>query len=90
MCFVDLDGDGTSAAPTPWLSDRTVTARDPGRVHQRIDDCNDNDPTAINPTREEIPDDGIDQDCNGADTITCFVDADQDGFGTDWDHRPGR
>ena len=30
----------------------------------------------------EIPDDGIDQDCSGTDTITCIVDADQDGFGT--------
>jgi hypothetical protein len=27
-------------------------------------------------------DDGIDQDCNGADTVTCFVDADGDGVGT--------
>ena len=28
----------------------------------------------------EIADDGIDQDCNGFDTVTCFVDGDQDGF----------
>jgi hypothetical protein len=31
----------------------------------------------------EIPDNGLDEDCNGNDTITCIVDADQDGFGTD-------
>ena len=31
----------------------------------------------------EIPDDDIDQDCNGFDTITCIEDLDQDGYGTD-------
>jgi hypothetical protein len=44
-------------------------------------DCDDTNKD-INPDAAEIPDDGIDQDCNGADTITCIVDADQDGFGT--------
>lgn len=31
----------------------------------------------------EVADDGLDQDCNGADTVTCVVDADGDGFGTE-------
>ena len=43
-------------------------------------DCNDADDT-IFPGAAEVADDGIDQDCNGFDTITCFVDADQDTFG---------
>ena len=46
------------------------------------DDCNDADDT-IFPGAAEIADDGIDQDCNGTDTITCFLDGDGDGFGTD-------
>jgi len=37
----------------------------------------------IYPGATEFPDDGIDQDCNGSDAITCFVDFDQDGYGTD-------
>ena len=37
---------------------------------------------AIHDGASEITDDGIDQDCNGFDTVTCFEDADGDGFGT--------
>ena len=29
----------------------------------------------------ELPDNGIDDDCSGADASTCFVDADDDGYG---------
>ena len=39
------------------------------------DDCNDDDP-AIHPDADEVPYDGIDQDCSGADQI----DVDGDGF----------
>lgn len=35
----------------------------------------------MHPGASEIADDGIDQDCSGADTITCYVDADHDGSG---------
>jgi hypothetical protein len=47
-------------------------------------DCDDSQPT-IYPGASEIPDDTIDQDCNGVDAITCIVDADQDGYGNDQD-----
>ncbi|MCC7316365.1 MAG: hypothetical protein IT419_16240 [Planctomycetes bacterium] len=44
-------------------------------------DCDDGD-SSIHPDVTDVPDDGIDQDCNGFDTVTCFVDADTDGFGS--------
>lgn len=44
------------------------------------DDCDDADDT-IFPGALEVPDDDIDQDCNGFDTVTCFADNDGDGFG---------
>jgi hypothetical protein len=43
-------------------------------------DCDDSDPT-IHPGAVDVAGDGIDQDCSGS--VTCFLDADHDGFGTD-------
>ncbi|PLX08038.1 MAG: hypothetical protein C0596_08375, partial [Marinilabiliales bacterium] len=43
-------------------------------------DCNDTD-SEINPDGDEIPEDGIDQDCNGFDAVLCYIDADEDSFG---------
>ncbi|MEO0605229.1 MAG: putative metal-binding motif-containing protein, partial [Myxococcota bacterium] len=44
------------------------------------DDCDDEDPAAY-PGAAEVPGDGVDQDCDGFET--CYVDGDDDGFGTD-------
>jgi hypothetical protein len=44
-------------------------------------DCDDTDP-GISWLAEDVPDDGIDQDCNGADSTVCFVDDDRDGWGS--------
>ncbi|MBW2255036.1 MAG: hypothetical protein JRI25_10615 [Deltaproteobacteria bacterium] len=68
--YGDSDGDTAEGctAPTGYAADPT--------------DCADDD-ASRNPGETEIPDDEIDQDCSGTDTVTCFVDDDQDGFGTD-------
>ncbi len=43
-------------------------------------DCDDAD-ASVYTGAAEIVDDGIDQDCNGHDTVSCFEDADGDGIG---------
>jgi hypothetical protein len=49
---------------------------------QAAGDCNDAD-ASIHPGATEVPDDGVDQDCSGTDSVTCIVDDDGDGYGND-------
>jgi len=77
-CFEDLDGDGWGTlTPVPSAD---ADCLDPGEAPQS-GDCDDTDP-GIHPAVAEVPDDGIDQDCSGSDTVSCFVDSDGDGVGT--------
>src|SRR5262249_35660183 len=78
VCFVDGDGDGGGTSAT--LVSAAGDCAGPGESSLNTD-CNDANP-AIFPGATDIPDDGVDQNCNGADTITCIVDADHDGSGT--------
>ncbi len=50
-----------------------------GDGYARADDCDDDDATAF-PSADEVPADGIDQDCDGGDL--CHADTDGDGFGS--------
>jgi hypothetical protein len=43
-------------------------------------DCDDAD-DAVHPDATEVPDDGVDQDCDSSDAVLCFYDGDQDGYG---------
>ncbi len=74
--YPDADGDGwgeDTAAPVPSCEVQVDHVLEPG-------DCDDQDPS-IHPGADDPADDGIDQDCNGVDTVTCFIDADRDGAG---------
>ncbi|WP_452228556.1 MULTISPECIES: putative metal-binding motif-containing protein [unclassified Lacinutrix] len=74
----DIDQDGYGDAS---VSPTSYTANDaPANYVMDNTDCNDNDATAY-PGATEIPDNAIDEDCNGYISITLFVDADGDGFG---------
>ena len=69
--FDDLDADGTpDCAAVDTDGDGTPDGSD----------CAPGDP-AIHPGAVEVPDDGIDQDCSGTDTVTCHLDGDSDGVG---------
>ena len=76
-CFGDSDGDGYGSGDTV-LSD-TGDCAALGLAGQG-GDCDDADPGAF-PGATETPDDGVDQNCDGTDTVTCFIDGDGDGFG---------
>ncbi|HHO52134.1 MAG TPA: hypothetical protein ENK18_14985 [Deltaproteobacteria bacterium] len=73
--YADADGDGFGAPGSGELLC-------PGTPGWSMDaaDCNDADP-AIHPGRPEVPADGVDSDCSGADL--CWLDADKDGIGGD-------
>jgi hypothetical protein len=79
QCLTDGDGDGFGSAAILYSPDGDCS--DAGEVP--LTDGGDCDDTSgsVHPGAGEIPGDGIDQDCSGADTVTCFVDGDGDGYG---------
>lgn len=76
-CFEDGDGDGFGSTVVLLAADGDCADAGESAVST---DCDDDD-GAIFPGQAEVADDDVDQDCNGADTITCFADADGDGAG---------
>ena len=79
-CYVDADMDGYGISSTVIAHDGTCDTSQ-GESYSDGGDCDDGN-SAIHPLATEIVGDGIDQDCNGFDDVTCYVDADKDGYGT--------
>lgn len=73
-CYRDGDGDGDGAA-------MAAEGGCPDGYARGSDDCDDGD-ASVNPDADDAPDDGVDQDCNGTDTVTCYWDLDGDGYGS--------
>jgi MYXO-CTERM domain-containing protein len=78
VCFADADGDGHRPGPTATVASADVDCSDAGEALATAPttDCDDTDP-AISPLAAERPGDGVDQDCDAAES--CYVDADGDG-----------
>lgn len=85
MWYVDADADGFGVdLPETNVSSCTKPL---GSYVTLAGDCDDTN-NAINPGAEDIPDDGIDQDCSGADTTIATKDSDGDGIEDALDNCP--
>jgi len=71
------------AAGCTWIDDAAYTDRldQDGDGVLGSEDCDDQD-DLVYPGAPEVPGDGIDQDCSGADAADCFADLDGDGYGS--------
>ncbi len=81
----DVTGQGTyyDDADADTFGDpatAVVTCVQPAGTVTDGTDCDDGDDDRF-PGNPEVVDDGVDQDCDGFDTVSCFVDADGDGVG---------
>jgi MYXO-CTERM domain-containing protein len=67
-CFADADSDGFRAPEGTTVSSTDADCRDPGEAWLSVPatDCDDLNPDR-NPSAEDLPEDGIDQDCDGVD-----------------------
>ncbi|GAB6093762.1 hypothetical protein JCM14469_00140 [Desulfatiferula olefinivorans] len=76
--YRDGDADGYGDAGVI----RMIDASAPGPVGyvDNDQDCDDTD-ISVSPAAPDLPDDGIDQNCTGIDTVTWYRDADGDGYG---------
>ncbi|HMV66744.1 MAG TPA: MopE-related protein, partial [Myxococcota bacterium] len=80
-CLLDLDGDGFGGvASFVTLPGEGLSCTEAG-YHADAVDCDDADP-AIRPQVVDLPDNDIDEDCDGR--LTCHLDLDGDGFGALW------
>ena len=78
LCYEDADADGFGSTAT--VNSTSLTCNDTN-VSGNDDDCNDTLPLgpSIYPGAPEIPNNGIDENCDGNEL--CYEDADNDGYG---------
>ncbi|MBN2861736.1 MAG: T9SS type A sorting domain-containing protein [Bacteroidales bacterium] len=83
LCYLDADDDGFRPDYSSVVSSADCDCDDAGEATATdpAGDCNDFN-LSIYPGAEEIPGDGIDQDCDGGEL--CYLDTDDDGFRPDY------
>lgn len=74
LCYLDDDGDGFGSSDGEIIVSSNWSCRET-RESRNQDDCNDNN-YAVFPGNNEIPYDGVDQNCSGSD----LRDVDLDGY----------
>lgn len=84
LCYVDADGDGYAAEGLPTVPSRDARCAGAGVTGAPGPalDCDDGAPL-VYPLAEEVPDDGVDQDCDGEDEVSGSVDGSGDDAGAD-------
>jgi hypothetical protein len=81
ICYDNTDGDGYRLTSTNTSSDSDCSDAGEALATLPTLDCDDND-AGDYPGAPETVDNGDDEDCNGADEITCYDDADGDTWGS--------
>ncbi len=78
LCYIDADNDGyRNGNNTVESSNIACDGQGQATASTPSNDCNDGN-SAINPSFRDIPDDGIDNNCDGK--FACYADADNDGY----------
>ena len=77
-CYVDLDGDGDAGSTTTSVPFDRAGCFSPGLGPAYVD-CDDAR-VDFGASAPDVPDDDLDQDCDG--TWACIADLDHDGFGS--------
>jgi hypothetical protein len=75
--FADTDADGFGDISAVAIVNTKASFKGYSLTNDDCDDTN----KRIHPGASEISVDGIDQDCNGIDSLNWYIDADADGFG---------
>ncbi|MAY81681.1 MAG: hypothetical protein CL930_12975, partial [Deltaproteobacteria bacterium] len=92
ICYADLDGDGYRTSEVVESEDADCADEGEANRDAPLVDCDDSR-AGVNPGAEEIPGDGVDQDCDGTDpagdddSVASGSDGDADG-GSDDDDIP--